>query len=99
MYVFHVTYTAPDKDTLMQFWNAVCQANIPARTQSEPANEEFAFYFPAEPGRENILFLTERWPNKEALISHQEYDHFKEMATLKKQFGIDAKLEKYKIAD
>ena len=99
MYIFHVTYTAPDKDTIVKFWDALCKANIPNRIKAEPGNEEFSYYFSAEEGRDNILFLVERWPNKEALIAHQEYDHFKEMGEIKKQFGVDVNLVKYKIPD
>ena len=99
MYIFHVTYTAPDRETILQFWDALCKANIAARTQAEPGNGEYHYYFPAEPGRENQLFLVECWPTKEALIAHQEYDHFKEMGELKKQFNLETRLVKYKIPD
>lgn len=88
MFTIHVTYTAKDRNTIEQFYNAIKESGAAECCRNEDGNIRYDYFWPTE--NENELFLLEEWKSEEDQEIHMTYDHFKKIGELKAKYGVES---------
>ncbi len=94
MLVLHVTYRVSN-GTPKEFLAALEDCGIVSGSRAEEGNIMYEYFFPE--GKPDILFLVEKWENEESFSRHIKTPHFKAADAVKEKYGVEAKLERYRI--
>ncbi|MFV0363286.1 MAG: putative quinol monooxygenase [Suipraeoptans sp.] len=93
MYNLFVTYTAPDKNKIREFYQAIIAAGVKTATDKEAESLFYEYYFSVE--RENELLLIEKWTDKSAQAYHDTLPHLKKLEEIKPKYAIETKVEEF----
>ncbi|MBP3855181.1 MAG: antibiotic biosynthesis monooxygenase [Ruminiclostridium sp.] len=76
-----------------EFYRQINDKGIAAAARAETGNEKYDFFFsPTDPDE---LVLFEMWSSPEAVQSHMETAHYRELMELKKELVIETTFSRY----
>lgn len=92
--LLNVTYTAkPGKRTA--FFRALTQLGVVEQSKQEPGNIKYDYYYPVD--SEDQLLLVEIWEDDKALAFHTHTEHYQQLQSIKSDYLINARIEKFYI--
>lgn len=94
---FYVTYTAKDKQTIKEFYEALKASGAVEKTRAENGCIKYEYFFPAE--EPDKLFLWEVWETREAQKVHTEQPHFAIFGEVRARYGVEVSLTAEDVAE
>ena len=96
MIVLNVFYEFDKAGERERYLKALCDKGIVADSRAEAGNLKYDYYF-AE-GSDTELLLVEHWADAAVLDAHTRTSHFQPIPSVKEQFNVTVRLERYETA-
>lgn len=90
--VINIYYTGK-KGNARKFAEEMVSSGIVDKIRAEEGNEGYEYFYPVE-DNETVL-LIDKWKNQEALDFHHQSEMMKDIATLRKKYGLKMKVKRY----
>ncbi|WP_122646592.1 antibiotic biosynthesis monooxygenase family protein [Enterococcus mediterraneensis] len=88
----NILYTGTDGNA-RKFAEEMMERKIVEGVRTQPGNESYAYFFPAE-DPESVL-LIDRWENEEAIDRHHKSEWMPQIAALREKYRLRMKVERF----
>jgi quinol monooxygenase YgiN len=93
MIIMHVTYTLQGGVKQTDFYQALEQGAVIARTSAEDGCIEYRFFYPAE--GDDQVFLLEMWEDAEKMAAHKTTEQYRLLQHVKARCVADSAFQQY----
>lgn len=92
-----VTYTFENQEKRDAFYSELTAEKLDEKSRADRGCIQYKYYYPI--GEDNVIFLHEKWEDRDALAEHAAQPHMPLIGALKEKYGAQAEVVKQDLAE